>query len=272
MKGFRFFIFAGILSLFSLQILGCSSREEKMYKEAQDELEQNHFHIAEALLEKITLREPRSEVGLKATRDAARVAFFEIKDFKKSEQFYQLLVLSSPDANERLFAQKQIASVFMDHLQDYPKAVSELNKLISMLTDLAERAKYKMLLARAYYYQNNFAQAQNEAEEFLRGNISDNDRFDMMMLKGNIHLAEKNLQKAADVFRELMQKFPQRAKQDNVGLTLAVCYEEMKDYKNAIATLEILKQTHPMPEYIDVRIKRLSEMARNQPGARGFRK
>ena len=138
-----------------------------------------------------------------------------------------------------------------------------------MLGSTSEKTEYKMKLARAYYYQNNFSQAENEVDEFLTKEISVDLQFDMYLLKGNINLAEKNLTKAAEIFKKMLIDFPDRSAKENIGLTLSVCYEEMKDFKSAIATLENVKSHHPMPEYIDIRINRLTDRLKNQPGARG---
>lgn len=241
--------------------------------EAKIEVERGHFRIALAHLEKVIIRTPNSKLGIEAAREAARISFYEIKDFHKAVQFYQQIVLSSSDADERLNAQRQIVSIYFDHLTDYQRAVVEINKLLVMLSEPKEKTEYKMKLARAYYYQNNFTQAENETDEFLASNPPSDLKFDMVFLKGNIALAKKDLPAAAEVFKGLLQEFPERAIKDNVGLTLSVCYEEMKDFKSAIEVLEKLKASHPMPEYIDIRIKRLSERLKNQPGARGrFRK
>lgn len=67
----------------------------------------------------------------------------------------------------------------------------------------------------------------------------------------------------------MMVEFPERSAKENIGLTLSVCYEELKDFKSAIDLLEKIKSQHPMPEYIDIRIKRLQDRLKNQPGARG---
>ena len=138
-----------------------------------------------------------------------------------------------------------------------------------MLDDSKDRAFYKMSLARAYYYQNDFAQAENEADEFLRRDIPIEQKFEMKILKGNISLAKKDLPKAVEIFKAVLKEYPEQSRRDNVALTLSVCYEEMKDYVSAIEVLEGLKAHHPMPEYIDLRIKRLQERLKNLPGARG---
>lgn len=253
------------LCLFS----GCTSAEQKEMNKAKSEIKNGHYRIALSHLEKVITRTPASDLGLEATREAAKLSYYDIKDFHKSAQFYQRIVLHSKDAEERLNAQKQIVAIYFDHLTDYQKAVIEINKLLVMLTEPKEKTEYKMKLARAYYYQNNFTQAENEADEFLATNPPSDLRFDMVFLKGNISLAKKDLPAAATIFTKLLEEFPERAVKENVGLTLSVCYEEMKDFKSAIETLERLKSTHPMPEYIDIRIKRLQDRLKNQPGARG---
>lgn len=255
-----------------LVLTACTPAEKKDLKKAQSEIEKGHFQEALVLLEKIMARYPDADVGIQAARDAAKISYYDLKNFEKAYQYYKHLVMYSSEASERVAAQKQIAAIYFDQLADYPKAIIELNKVISMLKDPKEMAQYKMSLARAYYYQNNFLQAENEVEEFLRHNIGGKQEFDMRMLKGNIYLAKKDIKQAANLFKEIIQKFPDFSRQENVELTLAVCYEELADYKNAITVLENMKAHHPVPDYIEIRIKRLAARLKNQPGAKGYKK
>ncbi len=82
----------------------------------------------------------------------------------------------------------------------------------------------------------------------------------------------KILRRAADIFKTLIQKFPEKSIQENVALMLAVCYEENMDFKSAIAILEEHRNKYSPPEYIELRIKRLQERLKNAPGAKGYRK
>lgn len=113
-------------------------------------------------------REPHSEQAPDSAREGARVAFFEAKNYPKAVLFYKHLVMYSKKSEERLASQRQISACYFDHLTDYPMAVVEISRLVAMLQDPKEIADYKMSLARAYYYQNNFSQAENEVDEFLR--------------------------------------------------------------------------------------------------------
>ena len=204
---------------------GCKSRLQREMDAARAEVSRGNFRVALSYFDQITTRVPDSKLALEASREAARISFFEIQNYKKAAEYYQTIVLTSPDADERMSAQKQIVATFFDHVTDYPRAVSEINKLIVMLEDSKERNEYKIRLARAYYYQNNFAQAANEVEELLSSAPTPEQKFDMILLKGNIALAQKNLTGAVEIFKGLLLAFPERAVRDNVGLILSVCYE-----------------------------------------------
>jgi len=253
-------------------LVACTSPEERAWQKAGDQIEKGHFRIGLSYLDQIIQREGQPIWIMRALKEAARVSFFELKDYKKSAEYHRKIVVISEDPVERTNSQRQLANIYFDHLANYSEAIIEINKLISLLTEPGERSRYKISLARAYYYQNAFEQSLNEVEEFLKLNQTEQERFDMLMLKGNIFLAKKDLTKAATVFQQVLKEFPKRSKSENVGLTLAVCYEEMKDYKNAVHILREMRGSHPIPEYIDLRIKRLEDRQKNLPGARGFRK
>lgn len=262
-----------VLAMLLLAALtGCGSSLEREYDNGVESAKKGQYTLALSSFDKVIARSPDSRLGLDAAREAARVAFFELKDFNRAAKYYEIIVLGSSDEAERLGAQKQITAVFFEHLSNYGRAIVEINKVLPLIRDPSERLKYKMDLARAYYYQNNFFQAEMEVDEFLRLSKNEDLNFQMHLLKANIVLARKDLQRAAEILKEMIKANPKKAQKENVGLTLAVAYEEMKDYKKAIETLQEIRGDHAMPDYIDVRIKRLQERVKNQPGARGFRK
>nr|WP_295901245.1 tetratricopeptide repeat protein [uncultured Bdellovibrio sp.] len=263
----RVFLVALVLAL-----TACSSQEEADYKQAQKEIAQEHYRIALSYLDKVIKRNNPTKYPLEAAREAARISFFEIKDFNKAIEYHHFIVLHSPDEKERLESQKQIAAIYFNNLQNYQESIVEYSKLQQMPHTDLEAAQYKMNVARAQYYQNNFFQAESEIDSLLKLKGDDNTRFSALMLKGNILVARKDFAKAAEIFKNLIQNFPEKAIQENVALTLAVCYEENFDFKSAIAILEQYKSKYSPPEYIELRIKRLQERMKNAPGAKGFRK
>ena len=69
-----------------------------------------------------------------------------------------------------------------------------------------------------------------------------------------------------------MEKYPERAKADNVEMNIIVCYEEMEAFDKAIKRLEKLRSSYQDPEFIDLKISRLRERLANLPGSKGLRK
>ncbi|MGZ3780368.1 MAG: tetratricopeptide repeat protein [Pseudobdellovibrionaceae bacterium] len=261
-----------ILITILFSISACSSQEQADYKQAHKEISQQHYRIGLNLLDRIIKRNSPSDLPLAASREAARIAFFELKDFDKAIQYHRFIVLHSLNEKERVESQKQIAGIYFNNLQNYKMSIVEYSKLQEMPHTDLEAAQYKISMARAQYYLNNFFQADSEIDTLLKLNSDDNLRFSALMLKGNILVGKKDFKAAAEIFKNLLQKFPEKAEQENVALTLAVCYEENFDFKNALSVLEQHRNKYNPREYIELRIKRLQERMKNAPGARGYRK
>jgi outer membrane protein assembly factor BamD (BamD/ComL family) len=262
-------IFLVVLVLF---LTACSTQEEGDFKTAQKNISQGKYKVALGYLERVIKRNAPTEYPLEAAREAARIAFFELKDYEKTIEYHRFIVLHSQSEKERLESQKQIAEIYFNNLQNYQASIVEFSKLQQMPHTDLEAAQYRMNVARAQYYMNNFFQAESEIDSLLRLKADDNIRFSALMLKGNILVAKKEFTKAIDIFKGLIDKYPQRSMQENVGLTLAVCYEENDNFKEAIKVLESYRGKYNPQEYIELRIKRLQERMKNAPGAKGFRK
>ncbi len=253
-------------------VVGCSLPESKDFKQGQSEAQQGQYLLSLDSYGRAMKRNPTSEWALRAAREGARIAFFDTKDFKKAVFFYRHLVVNSSDDQERIDAQKKMGEVYLENLQDYPQAIIEYSKLVEQNLSDQEVGLYRLGLARAHYYQNNLFQADSEIAQILKLKIEAPLKFNAMMLKGNIFIAQKDFAKAATLFKELIKDYPEKAQIENVPMTLAVCYEEAGELKEALQVLESLRVTYRPPEYIELRIKRLKERQKNQPGAKGFRK
>ncbi len=253
--------------------MSCSAPEEHDFKEAQKNSKRGDYKVALGYLDRIVKRNsPNTSYGLEAAREAFKLSFYELKNYPKAVNYLRFLVLHSGDQKERLESQKQIASIYFNDLQDYQASIIEYSKLQQMPHSDLEAAQYKLSVARAQFYLNNFFQAESEIDTLLKLKAIGTLRAGALLLKGNILIARKEYPKAIDVFKTLMAESPEYATQENVGLTLAVCYEENNNFKDAIRVLESFRGKYSPPEYIELRLKRLSERLKNAPGAKGFKK
>ena len=260
------------LALSLVLIAGCTPSADDQLESAKELARKGQAREAIESLEKIMLRTPDSRAGVEAAAEAGRISFYDLQEFEKALKYYKHVVLYSQSPDARVLAQKQIVLLQFDHLANYPESVVEINRLLSMPIELELRKELKMKAARSYFYQNNLPQAENEADEFIRAPHPEDSKFEMKILKGNILVGQKKIPQAIELFQQLMKESPELSMKNNVGVTLSVCYEELKDFKSAISTLEQIRDKHPVPEYIDVRVSRLKERLKNQPGARGMRK
>ena len=106
-----------LLVVLVLALTACSSQEEADFKQAQKEMAQEHYRIALSYFDKVIKRNAPTKYPLEAAREAARISFFEIKDFNKAIEYHHFIVLHSPDEKERLESQKQIAAIYFNNLQ-----------------------------------------------------------------------------------------------------------------------------------------------------------
>jgi tetratricopeptide (TPR) repeat protein len=251
---------------------GCTPPEGRDYKQGLAEANKKNYSQSLVLFDHAIKRNPESEWALKAAREGAKIAYLETKEHQKAVDFYRHIVMYSKDNQERNEAQRKLGDIYLENLQDYPKAIQEYSRLAEQELSDQEIGRNRLGLARAYYYQNNLFQAESEINEALKLKIEPPLRFSALLLKGNIFISRKEYSKAAALFNELMKSNPERAREENIPLTLAVCYEEAGEFQNALNVLESLRGKYNPPEYIELRIKRIQERQKNQPGAKGFRK
>lgn len=234
--------------------------------------EAGSFSQALTLFERTMIRYPDTSTAVFAARRGFRISYFENKDYQKAITFLRFIILKSKDPKERNGRQLELASIYFDHLQDYEKSLTEFGKLTSIPLNDADQIKVKFYMAQAYYHKNEFFQAKSEIHELLKKEMTPEFRFNVLMLQTNILVSERDWPKAIENYKKLIQMFPDKEITENLALNLSACYEENNDYKNAIAILEGLRERHSDPDYIDLRVKKIVQRSKNQPGARGFRK
>lgn len=250
----------------------CSDPQEADYKKAESNAKRGHFRKAAQYLEQTIKRNPQTSVALLAMKEAARISFLEIKDYKKAANYYQLIIRYAQEEPDRLEAQKQLALLYFESLQDYERAAVEYSKLATSSRVDSEKALHKLSVARSYYYLGNYFQASSEIAEILKLKSDQDVEFQARLLQGNVDVAQKEFVEAAKVFQGIIAKFPEKSLKENVHLVLSLSLEEKGDYKQALTVLNKIKDQYEPKEYLELRIKRIEERARNQPGARGFRK
>jgi tetratricopeptide (TPR) repeat protein len=252
---------------------GCKlSSDDIEYQKGETATQNRKFDEAVSHFRKLIEKSGKTPLGVKAEKEAARIAHYELKKFPDAIFFYKQVILDSADQTERIEAQRKIADLYFSQTLDYQQAIVEYSRLLELPHDSKQEQAYRLAIARSYFYLNNFFQSQIEIEQILKSNSDKDIRFDALLLKANILLTAKKLDDAVSTLREIIDQYPARAKTENIGLVLAVTYQEQNNFAKAIETLESIKDSYPRRSFIENRIKTLKERQTYLPGARGLKK
>lgn len=254
-------------------LAGCTISSEKIeFARAEEATQNKNYASALKHYKTVVDRYVRSDLAIRAAKEAARIAHYEQKNFPEAVSFYKHIVLYSTNPAERLEAQKKIADLQFNQILDYKQAVVEYSRLLELPHSNQEDFEYRLAIARSYFYLSNFFQSQVEVDGILARKYKKEWLFEALLLKANIFLTMKNLDEAVLVLRRLIDEYPERSKAETIGLILAVCYEEQKNFAKAIETLQSIKDFYPRKAFIEKRIKALKERQAYLPGARGLHK
>ena len=254
-----------LLLLISIMFFsGCiGSSGHQLLKQAENLEQQKKFK--EALLTYFKLIKTNDKESILAANKAARVAHYELSDFNKAIIALDYILINSKDDEQRLKAQNHKADIYFSGLNDYSRSIEELSKLMLITSDQHEKNEIKFKIAKAYYYLNNFQQSLIELNGLLKSVNKDEDIFEILYFKGSVLMTVKKMEEAIDIFKMLLEKYPEKSKKENVKLSLIVCLEEKEKFSEAIALLETLRGEEDQKNFVDLRIKRLQKRIENMP-------
>jgi len=262
-----------VAGAFLFMLAGCTlSSEDLEFKRAEEAAKAGKNEVAFKHYKTVVDRYVKDKLAIRSAQEGARIAHYELKKFPEAVELYKHVILYAPSEADRLSAQKKLADLYFSQALDYNQAIAEYSRLLETPHTHEEDGAYRFAIARSYFYLNNFYQGTVEIDKLLASKPSDELGFEALMLKANIYLSTKKLDDAIETLQDLMKRYPDRSKHETVGLVLAVCYEEQKNFAKAVETLEAIKNDYPRKGFIESKIKLLRERQSLQPGARGLHK
>jgi tetratricopeptide (TPR) repeat protein len=262
-----------LVILLSFTAVACTfSLDWYRHYQVEKAIERQDFERALHIFQQIIQNDPDSPRALEAARQGAHLAHLIAKNYALAVEFYRHIIVRSNRAEERKDAQKYIAQIQYEDLQDFTQAVTEYEKLLKLDVSAEEAFRYRLNLAKSQLKLNNIDQAVIELDVLLTQKHPPDEIFEARTLKANTLSAAKRLPEAAVAWQDILKQFPDKAKKESAALNLVVCYEEMKDFAKAIDVLQGMRQGYPHPDFLDLRIQRLRERMGNQPGAQGLKR
>ncbi|MEO0335621.1 MAG: tetratricopeptide repeat protein [Pseudomonadota bacterium] len=262
------------LILFFNLVAGCFLSYQRIeMSRAQSNIETKNFKSAIKHLDRIIKRDPDSSQALKAAKLAANLSFLELKNFPKAIDYYRHVIMYSKDPKVRYLSQRNIADIYFEKLNDYANSVLEYNRLLRLPHSEDDHYKHKSRVAKAHFQLNDFYQSAIEIDSLLKRYSESADRvFELSLFKANILLTTKKVDEAISLYVDLLTNYPKQSTEENVPISLAIAYEEKKEFGKAIRVLQDIEAESENEEFIQLKIRRLEQRAKNQPGASGLRR
>lgn len=239
---------------------GCDTPQERDLKSGSKLQIIGEYREAVTAFESAMKRNPRTPEALKAARESVKILVYELKNYERAIEVLKFLILYSTDPEERWRAQSQIAQIYFDNLTWYDKALIEFSKLLTSPISKKEQLAVRLAIARCYYHLGQFPLSWSESSQILTEyDLTQDQEFDTSLLQANIQISLKKWASAADILEGLEKKFAERARKENVGINLSICYEELGKLKEAVRVLEKMRRYYEPRDYIDLRISKIRE-------------
>ena len=263
------------LIIFILTLSGCSVDSVKnefriFYKHKNNNYNQRAYES----LNKIISLSNDNEVIKRAYLEMADLKLEILKSPESKINMYKKLSNLSDNLIEKNEYKYLVSRIYLENLSDFDRAISEAKKINLENSHVDEYVKVKKILVNAYKNKKNYFQALIELESiFKKGKISDKDFFDLKLIKAGVFSLEKKHDEAILVYNQLMKKYPSKAISEKIYLNVLTNYEAIGAYDRAIKLLENYKNKHKENnQFIVSKLKRLNDLRKNMPGAKGLRR
>ncbi len=262
-----------LMSLFvSLSVTGCFLFSKEPLIKARELADRGKkVEAAQLLFDRIAF-ETDDEASLEMARYGSQLSHIELRDYEKATFFYRHLANYAKNPEEQLSALRYLGIIYFDHLKDFEMAVSVFESILRYPLSKDEDAKYRLMLGKSHYNLAQLDQAEAELQAFNDLSPSKSLQYEGDVFETNILVSKKEHEKAAEILKRLLREHPERARSDGLEMNLVACYEDMKDFDEAIKAMEEMKNGYADPEFLEMRISRLKERKNNLPGAKGLRK
>ena len=247
-------------SFLFLAVIGCGvSQTDIELRRANELFIAGQYSKSLYHFEKVVKRAPRSPLGLKASRKASEISLLYTAQYEKALKYLKHIILYSKSSRERITAQEKLADIYFSKVNNFESAIFEYQQLLRVEKVDSKRTNYRFNIAQSYFKMNKTSQTLKELESLLKKELRGKTKFDILLFKGNVLQTSKQIDKAIEVYQSLREEFPELSKKENIGLNIAVAFEDQGKYDISIRTLQEIRSDYPVPDLIDVKIRRLRQ-------------
>jgi len=182
-----------------------------------------------------------------------------LKDYPKAINFYKQLIHRRPNTQRLFEAQKRIATIEMDFLGEYEKAVESWTALLSHFGKNPEVDFFQFQLAKAYLKAKKIEQARVEFTKLAKDYPQSKYRTRSELEFAKSFYVENDYQRAEEEIKTFLKNYPHEIEATEAKFYLAHVFEENDDLKGAVKIYQDLLHSYPDQNLIRFKLNRIEK-------------
>ncbi|MFV1950385.1 MAG: tol-pal system YbgF family protein [Nitrospinota bacterium] len=260
----RISIVFALLSL-SLYQAGCYKESpERLYTEAEDLWGKGRY--IEAVKRFLQLIEgfPESPLVNDSLYRLGEIYYLNLGDGRKGIKYFYEVSRQGKKGKNSYNAQRYIAEIYDNTLNDYEQAIIEYHGLINDYdrVDMADKDQYR--IAQCYLKKGDFEQAITEFD-ILKEEYPDSELIpDSHYQKANALYILGRCNDAIAAYKAFLEEYPQNRYTIDAKFGIATCLEEEEKLRKALTIYEEIKEDYANKELLDMKIDRLKKRIKDK--------
>ncbi len=247
-----------VFLLLIVSLLGCNRESpSKILEEARGLFRTGRYEEALARYHRIARDYPDTPLAPRALYMKGVIEGFYLLRFQEAIDTFSKVTLLYPDTEEARESRKRIASIYMDKIRDYSRALSEYEKLRQAYRlSPEEDGKVLYNMALAHTELGDF----EKAREILQGLATRYEgdlRKKALFLIGDTYFMEGRAEEAVKTYREIVERYKGDPLASEGRFKMAMALEEMGRYEEALEEYRGLAEDPSLGERVKERIKML---------------
>lgn len=242
---------------------------EKLWQEKK-------YSAAVSEYEKVTQKDPSSDLGIKAALRAATTQTLFLNEHLSALRKLNRIIETNRESPLAHDAHKQIGEILFQRLEQYEQAIQHYERMLDLYPEDPSKDEYTYRIGKAQFHLLRFEDSIRTfrivVEKYRGSEWAKRARFEIGVseqTKGH-QLQQKEAKLAAEAFRgatkefsEFIRTYPNDPLVLEAKFEIGNCFEEMDQVDAAYKSFEEIRDLYPNRSVVELKLRRIAER-RNQ--------
>lgn len=182
----------------------------------------------------------------------------------KAVETYRTLVHHYPVNDVTIDAQERLAKILKNKNNNYQQALTEFDKLIRAVPSHAKAPFFQFEISDCYTLLHQYEQANLEYETLIERYPHFEKLDEVYFRKANNNYIAGFYKQALSDYEKMITRFPDSKFKIEAVFGMGATHEELDNFEKAEIFYEQIKDHHPSPEVIEIRLQGLKKRKRKK--------